>query len=230
MSVELLRQSFPVGPAAAGRVAAAAPRAGGPTAHPPGRGSRGHAALVSGVRTLLVALLIPLAGGAAAAADWGGVTPGESTAEAVRAKYGQPSSETKPLVDGYETREWIYEGDRAPAGMKRMVVDFGVLTPKGFQLDVVRTFRLEPHPGVFRRGHIILSWGKPEKAGETSDHMPLMSYKSGLLVYFDKDLLNAVLMVFTRPLPATGSGGAPAPASAAPAPPAKPPEPSRPKR
>jgi hypothetical protein len=224
MTLESLRQRFPLGPASAGRLPASTSRGDGPTKPQSARLGGGHAAPEPGVKVALVALLVLLGCGAAAAADWGSLTPGESTAEAVRAKYGQPSSETKPQVDGYQTMEWVYEGARAPAGIKRMVVEFGLLTPKGFQPDIIRTFRLEPNPGVFRRGQIILGWGKPEKVGETSDHMPLMSYNSGLLVYFDKDLLDAVSMVFTRPLPAAGSASAPAPAAV------RPPEAAKPKR
>lgn len=164
----------------------------------------------------LVVAVALLGCGAAAAADWGTITPGESTTAGVRAEYGEPSRADKKKVDGYDTTEWTYEGDRAPLGMKRMVVDFGILKPSGYQPAVVRTFHLEPKPGVFRRTDIILGWGKPDQAG-TRDGVPVVIYESGLVVYFDKGIVNAVSMWFTVPRPATGSEGAP-PASKAPAP------------
>ena len=46
-----------------------------------------------------------------------------------------------------------------------------------------------------------------------------MMYNSGLVVYFDKDILNAVSMWFTRPPPgADAEGATPAATPAAPAP------------
>jgi hypothetical protein len=181
------------------------------------------------MRAVLVALLAVFWLGAVAA-GWGTITPAESTAEGVRQEYGEPSSVTKKKVDGYDTTEWRYEGDRAPAGMFRMVVEFGLLTSKGYRADVVRTFRLEPKPGVFPRGQVVLGWGKPDKMG-TLDSAPVYVYSSGLVVSFDKDILNAVSMWFARPLPAPGAEGstptAPPAAPAGGAPEAKPKPPDR---
>src|SRR5207302_421191 len=76
-----------------------------------------------------------------------------------------------------------------------------------YQPDVVRSFRLEPKPGVFSREQVIIGWGKPEKGG-VQDGVPFMMYNSGLVVYFDKDILNAVSMWFTRPPPGADAEGA----------------------
>src|SRR6059036_2826839 len=64
---------------------------------------------------------------AACAASWGGIYPGETTLEQVRERYGPPSQETKQKVDSYDTMTWIYEAGKAPEGINRMVVDFGIL-------------------------------------------------------------------------------------------------------
>jgi hypothetical protein len=187
------------------------------------------------MRAALVAFLVLSWCGAAVAAGWGTITPGESTIASVRTAYGEPSSAAKKKVEKYDTTEWTYDGDRAPRGMNRMVVEFGLLTPTGYRPDVVRTFRLEPKPGVFPRGQVIIGWGKPDKGG-TQDDVTFMMYSSGLVVYFDKDLINATAMVFTRPLQGTGSeSAAPGPAAATPAPATKPAEtkptqPDKPKR
>ncbi len=152
-----------------------------------------------------IALFAVLSAGLAAAAEWGTVVPGESTAAGVRAEYGEPSTVAKKKVDGYDTIEWTYEGGRAPAGMIRMVLEFGVLKPSGYLPDVVRDFRLEPKPGVFTRREIVIGWGKPDQGGE-QDGVPLFVYKSGLIVYFDKDVINAVSMWFTVPRPDAPTG------------------------
>jgi len=113
--------------------------------------------------------------------------------------------------------------------MTRMVVEFGLLTRQGYQPDVVRSFRLEPKAGVFSRDQVIVGWGKPEKGG-IQDGVPFMMYNSGLVVYFDKDILNAVSMWFTRPLPGAGAEGSTptatpaAPATRSPEPKPKPPD------
>jgi len=177
------------------------------------------------MRVALVVLLA-LFGFGAAAAGWGTITPGESTTAAVKTEYGEPSKVTKLKAEGYDTTEWTYEGDRAPVGMTRMVVEFGLLTRQGYQPDVVRSFRLEPKPGVFSRNQVIFGWGKPEKGG-LQDGVPFMMYNSGLVVYFDKELLNAVSMWFTRPLP--GGGAESAAPTATPAAPAGRPAEAKPK-
>jgi hypothetical protein len=163
------------------------------------------------MKVALIASLLLLWGGVAGAAEWGTIAPGESTTDGVRAGFGVPSKAEKVKTDGYDTLQWTYEGDRAPAGMIRMFVQFGVLKPSGYQPNVVRTFRLDPKPRVFTRRQIVVGWGKPDKAG-TQDGVPLFIYNSGLTVYFDKDIINAVSMWFTAPRPATGAEAAEKPA------------------
>ena len=147
-----------------------------------------------------VLTLLALGCGSAAAAEWGTIVPATSTMEGVRAQFGGPTRTETEKVDGYDTTSWIYEGAQAPAGMTRMVVDFGLLQAGGFQRTVVRTFRLEPHPGVFTRDTIVTGWGRPtgfsKEGGSDSFY-----YDEGLVVVFDKEAWSAVSMVFTLPQP-----------------------------
>ena len=155
-----------------------------------------------GLKLLGAALaLLLVERGPAVAAGWGTIVPGESTTESVKAGYGEPSKAAKAKVEKYDTIEWTYEGDRAPAGMIRMVVQFGVLKSGNYQPNAVRTFRLEPKPGVFTRRQIVIGWGYPDQGG-VQDDVPVMVYNSGLTVYFDKDIINVVSMWFTAPRPA----------------------------
>jgi len=153
------------------------------------------------VRRIALALLLVVAlDGSAAAAEWGTIVPGTSSMDSVRAQYGGPTRTETQKLEGYDTTSWIYEGAQAPAGMSRMVVDFGLLQAGGYQRALVRSFRLEPHPGVFTRDTILTGWGAPtgfRKEGGTDSFY----YADGLLVIFDKDAWSAVSMVFTPPQP-----------------------------
>jgi hypothetical protein len=174
---------------------------------------------------LLVSLLaLPAAGWAA---SWGGIEPGVTTLEQVREGYGQPSKEALLKVDGYDTTQWVYEGPRAPTGMVRMVVDFGLLTPAGYKPQVVRTFRLEPKRMIFTRGMVVFGWGVPDGVVNRGGHDSYL-YKSGLVATFEKDEgESAISLVFAPPQPdALPAGSAPPPGQrqepaspAAPAPP-----------
>src|SRR5438309_668250 len=113
--------------------------------------------------TVLLGVLV-VGAGAVGAADWGGVIPGESTKETVRARHGDPTRATTQKVDRFDSAQWVYEGDQAPTGMFRMTVDFGLAGPAGFRADVVRSFKLEPHPGIFTRPAIVDGWGRPSGA------------------------------------------------------------------
>jgi len=145
----------------------------------------------------LTAALILLGGGSASAAGWGTIVPGESSTASVRAQYGEPSREEKQKVEGYDSTEWTYEGERAPAGMIRMAVEFGLLKHgAGYEPSVVRAFRLEPKPGVFTRRTVVLAWGSPDQA-RTQEGVPIFLYESGLVVHFDRDFVNAVSLWFT---------------------------------
>ena len=179
-----------------------------------------------------LALALPAA---ACAASWGGIEPGETTLEQVRERYGPPSQETKQKVDTYDTTSWIYEAGKAPEGINRMVVDFGILKPDGFKPNLVRVFVIEPRPSIFAVQTIVDGWGMPSAAGDSAG-FPTMVYEAGLVVVFDKQTLWAESMTFTvpQPLPQSPAAGvAPAPAPAAASPPApaapKPPQPAGPR-
>jgi hypothetical protein len=149
---------------------------------------------------VLAVTVVVLATGLGAAADWGNIAPGRTTAEMIQAQYGSPTKKSQAKEDGYDTMQWVYEGPQAPSGMVRMVIDFGLLTPAGYQPQVVRTFRLEPKPGAFGPTAVILGWGQPDREG-TLDGFPVMVYASGLVVYLDQEGKMAVSMVFTLPQP-----------------------------
>jgi hypothetical protein len=155
------------------------------------------------------ALALPAAAGAA---SWGGIEPGDTTLEQVRERYGAPSKETKQKTEDYDTTTWIYEGPKAPGGMNRMIVDFGILKPDGFKPDLVRIFVLEPRPSIFAVQTVIDGWGLPSAAGDQGG-FPTMLYEAGLVVVFDKQTLWADSMTFTLPQPlpqAPAAGNAPA--------------------
>lgn len=160
------------------------------------------------------ALALPAAAGAA---SWGGIEPGDTTLEQVRERYGAPSKETKQKIENYDTTTWTYEGPKAPGGISRMVVDFGLLKPDGFKPNIVRVFVLEPRPSIFAVQTVIDGWGVPSAAGDEGG-FPSMLYEAGLFVVFDKQALWAETMTFTlpQPLPQPPTAGPPAPAPAPP--------------
>jgi hypothetical protein len=130
------------------------------------------------------------------AAEWGAVVPGTSTTETVRTQFGEPTKTEPVKVEGYDTMEWVYEGDRAPRGIRRLTVDFGLLTDSGFRSEVVRLFKLDPVPGVFTRTTVLTGWGPPSRLGKEGDS-EVFFYDEGLIVWFDKDGWLAQEMVFT---------------------------------
>ena len=136
----------------------------------------------------------------APAAEWGGITPGVSTPESVRERYGAPSQESRQTQEGYNTIRWVYEGARAPVGMKRMVVDFGLLTPQGYRPNLVRSFILEPKPQIFGQAIVLEGWGSPDRVGN-QDGQELFFYKSGLIVSFPQGSTDASELLFTIPQP-----------------------------
>jgi len=158
----------------------------------------------------------------ALAASWSTVEPGKSTVEDVRGRFGPPSRETPKKVEGYDTLEWVYEGARAPSGIIRMTVEFGLLTPQGYRANAVRALRLEPKPLIFGRNTVVDGWGVPERIAEQGDREVFL-YESGLIVTFDKDGTNAASMVFMLPQKvAPGATGAPRPPATPPAAPSPP--------
>ena len=143
-----------------------------------------------------------------AAEEWGGIEPGVTALEQVRARYGAPSRETRAKVDKYDTVHWVYEGDRSPAGFHRMTVDYGLVTPQGYKPTVVRVLRLEPKPKVFGRNTVLQGWGEPDGASRQGDQESLF-YKIGLIVTFNKEGSDAVLLTFTPPQPDPPAPAAP---------------------
>src|SRR6266478_9990969 len=77
---------------------------------------------------MLASLVVFGLTGTARASDWGGITPGVTTLEEVRERYGAPSKESKAKLENYDTTTLTYEGSKAPAGMNRLVVEVGWLT------------------------------------------------------------------------------------------------------
>lgn len=145
---------------------------------------------------LLAALARPAAG-----LDWGGIIPGTTTTEGVRARYGPPSRATVLKIEGFDTQEWTYQGDRAPAGIKTLVVEFGLKVASGFRPDLVRVFRLEPKPGIFTRATILTGWGEPKFVHVEGNLPTRFFYPEGLVVDFAKDGWTPVLLTFTPPQP-----------------------------
>jgi hypothetical protein len=154
---------------------------------------------------LMVLLLLATT---ATAADWGQITPGETTQAAVRARYGEPAKQSTQKVEGYDSDQWVYEGARAPAGFAKMIVDFGILKPSGYQKDIVRTFRLEPKPDIFNRKLVLDGWGLPGRIGKEGA-LEFFLYREGLLVYFDANGERVIAMIFTPPQPLPAEQGAP---------------------
>ena len=146
----------------------------------------------------LVALGLLLGPAIASAEEWGNIEPGVTTIEQVRARYGGPSKETRAKVEGYDTIQWLFEDARAPGGIQKMVVEYGLLTPQGYKPTVVRVLRLEPKPKIFGKNTVIQAWGVPD--GTTSqDDQESYFYKVGLIVTFDKEGAEAVMLNFTLP-------------------------------
>lgn len=144
------------------------------------------------------------------AAEWGQINPGETTQAAVRARYGEPVKQSTQKVEGYDSDQWVYEGARAPAGIAKMIIDFGILRPSGYQKDIVRTFRLEPKPDIFSRKLVLDGWGLPGRIGKEGP-LEFFLYREGLLVYFDANGERVIAMIFTPPQPLPADQGPPSP-------------------
>jgi hypothetical protein len=156
----------------------------------PGRALALLAALAAGV-----ALLLPRP---AAPESWGGIVPGETTRRELEARYGRPSRERAVVEEGRTVPEWTYVGERAPAGIERMVVSFGFILPAGFTPDVVRSVALYPRPRVFPVPMLVDGFGKPDALGsEESTGRPAMRYdRRGLFVILDATGRWAEMMLF----------------------------------
>jgi hypothetical protein len=136
--------------------------------------------------------------GPAAAASWGGITPGQTTRREVEARYGRPARERVVTEQGLTGSEWIYSGDRAPKGFDRMVVGFGLVRGSGFVPDLVRSLELHPLARVFSVVQITQGWGRPDAIGtDPATARPAMRWDArGLLVVLDRSGQWAELMLF----------------------------------
>jgi len=150
------------------------------------------------MRAVVVALLLSLTALIAHAAEWDTIRPGESTQEAVRSQFGQPTRVSSQKIEGYVSAQWLYEGAQTPRGVKRLLVDFGLLTPQGYRANLVRQMLVEPRPGIFTRPMVLAGWGEPD-ATAVEGEARVMQYRSGLFVYFDRNGWNAERMYFTPP-------------------------------
>jgi hypothetical protein len=164
--------------------------------------------VVAALALLLILALVDGLGAPAQAEAWGGIEPGVSTLDVVRSRYGAPSKESHAKVEGYDTTQWVYEGAQAPGGIQRMTIDYGLLTPQGYKANVVRVIRLEPKTMVFGRTTVVQGFGVPDGMSTQNDQETFF-YKSGLLVTFNKEGTEAIILNFTPPQP----DQAPAPAA-----------------
>jgi len=148
----------------------------------------GHRAAPRRLAVWLVILGVGLGGvGAAAAETWGGITPGRTTRKEVEALYGRPSRERTVTEGGRSAAEWTYAGDRAPRGLDRMIVGFGLLGPRGFAPELVRALTLYPKPRVFSLEAITNGWGRPDAIGTDGETgRPAFRYDAkALLIVLD---------------------------------------------
>jgi hypothetical protein len=134
----------------------------------------------------------------AAADGWGGIVPGESTARDVRARFGDPTRERPVVEEGRTAAEWIYFGDRAPPGLERMVVGFGLLGPTGFTPDVVRALAIYPKPRVFSLAAVTTGWGPPDAVGsdQQTGQVALRYDRRGVLILIDRTESWAEMILF----------------------------------
>jgi hypothetical protein len=152
------------------------------------------------VTALALALVAgALAGGRGVGAEsWGDLTPGETRRAGVEALYGRPSRERSFVEEGQTVAEWTYAGERAPRGLERMIVAFGLMAGGRFVPDVVRSVALYPKPRIFSLRAISNGWGPPEAVGtEEASGRPSFHYRTrGLLIIFDKTGAWAEFMLF----------------------------------
>jgi hypothetical protein len=134
----------------------------------------------------------------AGAESWGGLTPGETTRAGVERLFGRPSRERTLVEEGRTVNEWTFAAERAPQGLERMVVSFGLMVQGRFAPDVVRALTLYPKPHVFSLRAITNGWGKPDAIGtEEATGRPSFQYRAlGLLIILDKTGSWAELLLF----------------------------------
>ncbi len=156
---------------------------------------------------LVLAMAVLAAAGGLGAENWGGLAPGETMRAGVETLYGRPSRERTLVEEGRTVAEWTYAGERAPQGLERMVISFGLVAGGRFAPDVVRSIVLYPKPHIFSLRSISNGWGPPEAIGtEEATGRPSFHYRTkGLFIIFDKTGAWAELMLFAPPQPAGGS-------------------------
>jgi len=148
---------------------------------------------------LLCLVLIPAA---LPAAEWGGVTPGQSTQDDVRRLFGPPTRERSLREQGYETLEWTYEGKEAPEGLVKLEVQFGLLGPEGFKPTTVRVLALYPKANRFPLVSLRVGWGTPSQQGtDSKTGRPTLIWDEGLVVFLDQEGRWAEEMHFVIPQP-----------------------------
>ncbi len=154
-------------------------------------------------RSLAVGVLAGGLAGPAWAATWGGLVPGETTRREVEANYGRPTRERTVVEEGRTVPEWTYVGERAPAGLERMVVSFGALRPEGFLPDIVRSVTIYPKPRMFSIESIGRGWGTPDAVGtdEQTGRPVFRYYAKGLLVILDRSGSWAEVLPFAPAAP-----------------------------
>jgi hypothetical protein len=157
---------------------------------------------IRGVRRRLawLALVVLTAGWAATAwaEGWGGITAGVTTRREVEARYGRPTRERAVTEAGRTGSEWTYAGERAPQGLERLVVSFGLLRGNRFEAELVRGFALYPRPRVFTVTAITNGWGTPTAIGtDQATGRPALRYDAqALLVILDPSGEWAEVLVF----------------------------------
>jgi len=145
-----------------------------------------------------MALISVALAGPASAESWGGIVPGETTRRELETRYGRPTRERMVVEDGRTVPEWTYAGERAPRGLDRMVVSFGLIRPEGFTPEVVRGVTIYPKPRVFTLQAIATGWGTPDAIGTDSPTgRPAFRYDArGLLIILDPSGAWAELLLF----------------------------------
>jgi hypothetical protein len=138
------------------------------------------------------------AAGGVGAESWGGLTPGETTRQGVERLYGRPTRERTLVEEGRTVTEWTYAADRAPRGVERMVISFGLLAGDRFAPDVVRAVALYPRPHVFSLRAITNGWGTPDAIGteEATGRQSFHYRAKGLLIILDKTQSWAEFLLF----------------------------------
>lgn len=149
----------------------------------------------------LLAGLTGLGPRVAAGEAWGGLVPGETRRAEVEARYGRPTRERTVTEEGRTGAEWTYLAERAPRGLDRMVVSFGLIRPEGFVPDLVRSVAIYPRPRVFTVETIAAGWGTPDAiATEEATGRPAFRYDArGLFVILDRTGAWAEMLLFAPP-------------------------------